>query len=318
MILESCHAMVANNGTNKRTQSVQEAIMSITITSKGTKIADTQIAVGTSANMRTSYKLEDILNVAESLADHGYDASLGPVVVCKLPVPERDSSAMVVVPDKIQKAITNEGGHQVELNGKKHMIVGLAGLASGEEREYGIINGQTRLLAARLLSLLGIDITVPVQVVEYDASLSARIDNDERLLKGHNRIELLARCIVIRSADPTMTQAQLGRALGMTNKDRTRLQWLDAASAYSMKYNDTNLADIDGGAYKAKDLANATGKLDHANRDTGKKEAEPVGVTFQELELMGLTELVAVLKDADKAKRIPYGAKITEALARYK
>lgn len=292
--------------------------MIILNTPKNTKITDADIALGTSANMRTRYDLPAIIQVAESLADHGYDASLGPVVLAKLPKPERDSSASVVVPEKINMAITNAGGYQIELKGVKKMIVGLSGLTSGEEREYGIINGQTRYYAARLLSLLGIDVAVPVSVVEYDPALSARVDNDERLLKGHGRAELLARCVMIRSSDPTMTQAELGRRLGMTLKDRTRLQWLDAASAYCMKYQDTDYVSIDGGAYKAKELADANGKLDHANREKAKPEVEATSVTFIELELMGLVELVKVLKDKDKAIRMPYGAKITEALARYK
>jgi hypothetical protein len=287
----------------------------MTITIKGAKITDNMISIGTSANMRTSYALKAILEVAESLADHGYDSSLGPVVLAKLPKPERDSSACVVIDPKIQQSITNEGGHKLVMGDKPYMLVGFASLASGEEREYGIVNGQTRYLAARLLAGLGIDITVPVSVVEYDPALSARIDNDERLLKGHGRAELLARCVLIRSADPTMKQADLGRSLGMTAKDRTRLQWLDAASAYSMKHQDTDYKAIDAGAYKAKDLQDANGKLDHDNRPQA-EEKEAVSVTFQELELMGLKELVKVLKDKDKTTRMPYGARIVEALAK--
>lgn len=297
--------------------------MSLTINAKGAKLTDNLISVGTSANMRAKYPLQAILDVAQSIADHGYDPSLGPVIVAKLPKPERDSSACVIVPEKIQADITNKGGHQVELNGQKKMVVGLASLASGEEREYGIINGQTRYMACRLLNALGFDVTIPVTVAEYDPAMSARIDNDERLLKGHDRAEALARCVMIRSNDPTMSQADLGRKLGMTLKDRTRLQWLDAASKYAMTYNDHDYVAIDDGAYKAKDLADANGKIDHAAKAKAKeaeasKPEEATSVTFDELTLMGLPDLVAVLKDADKSKRMDYGRRISEALARYK
>lgn len=276
----------------------------MSIIATGADIDVNDIGFGHPLNMRTGYDLPRILKLAQRLRQ-GYAEESGPVIVCRVK-PFQSEPRINMLGKDMSK------GLELQLDDDTKVTIRDEHLPKGEaNRTLAVVNGQGRMLAAMIMAALGYSVTIPFrEVTEAEArGLSAKIDADENARLKHSRHELLAHVVRMLDNDATLSQAQIGRLIGFTPAERTKLQWVDAAARYCQRTNDHDYQRIDSLAVDAATLKAATGRI--ADKST---VAKSNNITVKTLQALGLLEFATLVENSDTVALTAWAKRTLQAL----